>query len=81
MAPAVHTFIDECDFSGKTDILFITNGGWPGHAIKDMKDFCVGAEIKYPMEIKFDSEGGANLETKQEDIEKWISEINEFLKK
>lgn len=81
MAPAVHTFIDEHDFSGKSVIPFITNGGWPGHAINDMKNGCVGADIKYPMEIKFDSEGGPNLETKQEVIDKWIENIVEFLKK
>ena len=36
MAPAVLTFLTENDFSGKTIIPFMTNGGWPGHVIKDM---------------------------------------------
>ena len=40
MAPAVRTFLHEQDFSGKTVIPFMTNGGWPGHVIKDMKDMC-----------------------------------------
>ena len=40
MAPAIHTFLDQTDFTGKTVIPFMTNGGWPGHVIKDMKKEC-----------------------------------------
>lgn len=36
-ASAVHTFFDQADFTGKTVTPFMTNGGWPGHVIKDMK--------------------------------------------
>ncbi len=28
MAPAVHTFLEQTDFTGKTVIPFMTNGGW-----------------------------------------------------
>ena len=37
MAPAVKTFLHQNDLSGKTVVPFMTNGGWPGHVIKDMK--------------------------------------------
>ena len=37
MAPAVKTFLHQQDFTGKTVVPFMTNGGWPGHVIKDMK--------------------------------------------
>ena len=30
MAPVVRTFLHTQDFSGKTVIPFMTNGGWPG---------------------------------------------------
>lgn len=79
MAPAVRTFIEECDFKGKTVIPFMTNEGWAGHVIKDMSIACKGAAICHEMEIKFGSDGGDTLETPQSVIDKWISGIVEFL--
>ena len=38
MAPAVLTFLTANDWTGKTVIPFMTNGGWPGHVIKDMDE-------------------------------------------
>lgn len=81
MAPAVRTFIEECDFKGKTVIPFMTNGGWAGHVIRDMSDACKGAVICHEMEIKFSSDGGDTLETPQNVIDKWICGIAEFLAK
>lgn len=80
MAPAVHTFIDEQDFRGKTVIPFMTNGGWPGHVIEDMTNACQGASVCHEMEIKFDSQGGDKLETPQDVIEQWIRKIITLLK-
>ncbi len=60
-------------------IPFMTNGGWPGHVIKDMKKECVGAEIALPMEIRFDSNGGDHMETPQKDVNRWISEVKNML--
>ena len=37
MAPAVKTFLHRQSFAGKTVVPFMTNGGWPGHVITDMK--------------------------------------------
>lgn len=75
MAPAVRTFLEENDFSGKTVIPFMTNGGWPGNVIQDMTAAAKGAEIKHSMEIQFDSQGGAEQVTPQEDVEQWIRNI------
>lgn len=77
MAPAVKTFLEDNDFSGKTVIPFMTNAGWPGHVIKDMSDIvrAQGAKVVAPLEVKFDSSGGANQETSQADIDKWIQSI------
>ena len=75
MAPAVRTFLHEQDFSGKTVIPFMTNGGWPGHVIKDMKDMCEGAQFACDLQVQFDSTGGSDLETTQEEIDKWIENI------
>lgn len=57
MAPAVKTFLHQQDFTGKTVVPFMTNGGWPGHVIKDMKAACKGANVVCDMQIQFDSTG------------------------
>lgn len=80
MAPAVHTFLQENSFEGKTVIPFMTNGGWPGHVIKDMKKMCQGADFICEKEIQFDSEGGNHLVTPPKDIEEWIQEVSDKLK-
>ena len=79
MAPAVATFMHEQDFSGKVVIPFMTNGGWPGHVIKDMKAACKGAKVACDMEIQFDSTGGAKLETPQSQIDQWIQDVKKFI--
>lgn len=80
MAPAVLTFLTTNDFSGKTVIPFMTNGGWPGHVIKDMKKKCQGASFMHEMEIQFDSMGKDHLETPERKIDEWIEQIKEDLK-
>ena len=75
MAPAVLTFLTTNDFTGKTVIPFMTNGGWPGHVIKDMEENCKGAAFAHEMQIQFDSTGGSELVTPQKEIENWITNI------
>lgn len=75
MAPAVLTFLHTESFADKTVIPFMTNAGWPGNVIKDMKTACKGADIKCEMQIQFDSTGGSRLETPMEDITKWIQNV------
>ena len=79
MAPAVLTFLHTESFVDKTVIPFMTNAGWPGNVIKDMKTACKGADIKYEMEIQFDSTGGSRLETSMEDITKWIQNVKQII--
>lgn len=45
MAPAVLTFMDSTDFSGKKVGLFQTNAGWPGNCLKNMKKQAAGAKV------------------------------------
>ncbi len=80
MAPAVLTFLHSQNWNGKTVVPFMTNGGWPGHVIKDMKKACAGAEFACDMEVQFDSNGGDHLETKQAKIDAWIKEVEKLLK-
>ena len=79
MAPAVLTFLHTESFADKTVVPFMTNAGWPGNVIKDMKTACKGADIKYEMEIQFDSTGGIRLETPMEDITKWIQNVKKII--
>lgn len=75
MAPAVLSFLKSCDWNSKIVIPFQTHGGWPGHALKDMKKACQGAEFVHEMEIRFDSTGGSELVTDNAEIEAWIDKI------
>ena len=80
MAPAVLLFVKTQDFNGKTVIPFMTNGGWPGHVIRDIKRECAGADFLYEMEVKFDSSGGDHLETSETDIDAWAESVADFIK-
>ncbi|MDO5002287.1 MAG: flavodoxin [Eubacteriales bacterium] len=79
MAPAVRTFLHGNDFTGKTVVPFMTNGGWPGHVIRDMKKACPGADIACEMKVKFDSDGGDRLETPEDKIEAWAQSVKALL--
>lgn len=81
MTPAVHTFLDQADLTGKTVIPFITNGGWPGHVIKDMKKACRGASFACEMEVQFDSTGGDHMETSEKKIDEWIGQVKKEVTK
>ena len=39
------------NFAGKTVVPFMTNGGWPGRVIKDMKAACPGADFACDMQV------------------------------
>ena len=62
-------------------IPFMTNGGWPGHVIKDMEENCKGAAFAHEMQIQFDSKGKDHLETSEEVITEWIGQINTDINK
>ena len=57
----------------------MTNGGWPGHVIKDMKNACIGADVVCDMQVKFDSTGGDKLETPEAEIEAWAQSVKALL--
>ena len=79
MAPAVRTYLHSENFDGKTVVPFMTNGGWPGHVIKDIKAACKGAKTACEMQVRFDSEGGSHLETPVEQINEWIRNVKSLL--
>lgn len=79
MAPAVLTFMRQNNFKGKTVIPFMTNAGWPGHVINDMKKASGSATISNEKEILFDSDGCDHMETSQSELEEWIKEVKKTL--
>lgn len=79
MAPAVKTFLHNENWKGKEVIPFMTNGGWPGHVIKDMKKACAGASFPNELEIQFDSTGGDHQETPQSKINAWTAAVKKHL--
>lgn len=79
MAPAVKTFLHQNDFTGKTIVPFMTNGGWPGHVIQDMKNACAGAKVVCEMQVQFDSDGGDQLQTPESKLESWGQSVKALL--
>lgn len=54
----------------------MTNGGWPGHIIKDMEKACNADQFVNAKEIQFDSEGGDHLVTKEKEIQTWLDQCS-----
>lgn len=79
MAPAVSSFLHGQSWEGRTVAPFMTNGGWPGHVIKDMKAACPGARFVCEMQVRFDSQGGSELVTPMADIDAWCGKLKELV--
>lgn len=79
MAPAVNTFFSSVNWAGKTVVPFMTNGGWPGHVIADMRKAAAGAKCGPTLEVQFDSAGGATQETPQRKVNAWIDQVKQLL--
>lgn len=72
-APAVKTFLHEYDLSGKILCPFSTNGGWPGHLLKDVEKACKGADVRKGIDIRFEED---RLITDEKKILQWIIDIS-----
>lgn len=71
-APAVKTFLNSADFSGKEIYPFATNGGWIGHTFQDFQDACNKAKVHQGLNVRFNE----NMQlTSEEAIQKWTNEI------
>lgn len=79
MAPAMLSFLSSQDWHGKTVVPFMTNGGWPGHVIRDMEKACLGAAFACGQEVRFDSNGGDRLETPEAEIREWAQGVKALL--
>ena len=79
MAPAVKSFLAEHDWTGKTVVLFMTNGGWPGNVIDDMREAAAGAVAGPALEVQFDSTGGSRQKTAQREVDAWVAQVKKLL--
>ena len=75
MAPAILTLLKKINLNNKDVILVQTHAGWPGHCLDDMEKLCNGSNIISKKEIKFDSNGGKQMETSLEEINNWIESL------
>ena len=72
-APAVKTFLESNDFSGKKVYVFATNGGWIGHTFKDVEKACgANCAVGKGLNLRFD---GATMRTSEAELTKWLQTI------
>ncbi len=71
-APAMHSFLQQADLTGKTVYPFATNGGWLGHTLEDFDQACKGAVVKPGLNVRFD---GSILRTPESEIQRWAKGI------
>ncbi len=70
-APVVHTFLEKYDLKNKRVMPIITNGGWLGHTVEDIKKYA--PNVINELILKFD---GDKLVTDSSAIDKFIEEAN-----
>lgn len=75
MAPAVATLLERYSWQGKTVVPFMTNGGWPGTVLDDMKQLCPGARFACEKEVRLDSTGGSHLITSLQELRDWEDDL------
>ncbi len=70
-APVVHTLLEKYDLKNKRVMPIITNGGWLGHTVEDIKKY--SPNVTNELILKFD---GDKLVTDSSAIDKFIEEAN-----
>lgn len=69
MTPVMRSFLKQTDLTGKEVSAMITNGGWLGHTLDEIKKY---TPLKSSINIVFQEH---DLETKQSQIDEWISRL------
>ena len=72
--PAIRTFLNQNDLSGKVIKPYATNAGWLGRTFQEIKMLCPNSEVKEGMNIVFESYSD-KLVTKEQEIENWINQL------
>ena len=71
-APAMRTAVTSFNWVGKTVYPFITDGGWAGSTMRDIKQHCRRADIRPGLDIRFDE---SQMKTPAEEISQWAEAI------
>lgn len=72
--PAIRTFLNQNNLSGKTIIPFATNAGWLGKTFKEIKTLCPNSRVENELNIVFESYSD-KLITPEKEIDKWIDSL------
>ncbi|MGN1331058.1 MAG: flavodoxin [Clostridia bacterium] len=72
--PAIRTFLNQNDLSGKTVKPFATNAGWLGKTFKEIKTLCPDSKVENELNIVFESYSD-KLVTSEKEIDKWIDSL------
>lgn len=70
--PAIRTFLRDYNLDNKNIYPFITHGGWPGHAIADIKRECKNSKVFNGVDIKFDGHTQSNPNSK---LDNWLKKF------
>lgn len=68
ITPAIRSFLNKYDLKDKAIVPFITNGGWLGEALDDVKRYAKKSTIKDAITIKFN---GNTMEDSNK-VKSWI---------
>lgn len=68
ITPAIRSFLNKYDLKDKVIVPFITNGGWLGEALDDVKRYAKKSTIKGAITIKFN---GNTMEDSNK-VKSWI---------
>ncbi len=71
ITPAIRSFLNKYDLKDKVIVPFITNGGWLGEALDDVKRYAKESIIKDAIPIKFN---GNTMEDSNK-VESWIDSL------
>lgn len=76
-SPAIRTFLNDNDLSGKKVIPLATNAGWLGKSFEEIKKLCPNSKVEEGFNIVYDSGDYRKREliTSLEEIDKWIDKI------
>lgn len=80
-APVVMSFLEGNDLKDKTVVPFLTNAGWPGHAIKDMTGAAKksGAAVEKSHAFRFSASMSerSKMVTPQKELTDWIESLKQ----
>lgn len=78
MSSPILTLLSTNDFSKKTVIPFMTNAGWPGNVISDMKKHMPGAHITDEAEFTFDGLTHVMSSDSRKTLEAWTKKLQQI---